>query len=175
MKAGIKTLLLTAMLAPAIEGQAQAALLGDTLKPFASVTQSYDSNIFRVKDREQLKLLTGDETLADFITMVTAGTRLHYQVSAQTLDLLLKRDYSFYSHYSNQDSNRDLFSGNLALSVFDKLKITLEGNYAQAPQSRSDYRGTQINEQRELTGGVAVGYEMTMGVGLAAAYRHFFG
>ena len=156
----------------AMPDASQAELLGDTLKPFASVTQIYDSNIFRVKDQNQLKLQIGDNKLSDFITDVSVGTEIHYQVSGQTLNLMLKHDFILYNHYANQNANRDTINGSLALSVLDKLKLTLDGSYAQAPEPRTDYVSAAVNELRETAAGATIGYEMVSGVGFAATYRH---
>lgn len=172
MRTRMKTLLLATTLLSASASLAHAELLGDTIKPFASVTETYDNNIFRVRNKEQLLAQIGDDRMADFITVVTVGSGLNYQVSNQALKLLLKRDFILFSHYSNQNANRDLISGNLALSLLDKLKLTLDGNYDKSPEPRSDYRNKDINERQELGGGVSIGYEMTSGIGLAATYRH---
>ena len=172
MRTRMKTLLLATTLLSSAASLAHAELLGDTIKPFASVTETYDNNIFRVRNKEQLLAQIGDDRMADFITVVTVGSGLNYQVSNQALKLLLKRDFILLSHYTNQNADRDLIRGNLALSLFDKLKLTLDGNYAQAPQSRSDYLGTEINQRRDLAAGATIGYEMANGGGFAATYRH---
>ncbi len=163
--------LFSLLILSAMPEAARAELLGDTIKPFASVSETYDSNVFRVVDRNQLKAQVGDDQMADFITVVTIGTGLHYNVSNQALNLLLKRDFILFGHYNNQNANRDLVSGNLAFSLFDKLKLTLDGNYVHTPEPRSDYRSREVNERQELSGGATIGYEMTSGLGLAATYR----
>jgi len=165
------TLLLTSMLAAATAGSAQAAVLGDLLKPFASVTEVYESNVFLVKDREQLRLLTGNDRLYDFSTVVSVGTDLHYELGRQELNLFLKRDFIRYSHYDVQDADRDDARINLGLNVLDKVKISVDGAYSKSPQSRSDYLGEGLNEVTNLSGGVTLGYVMPSGLGFETSYR----
>ena len=131
----------------------------------------YDSNVFRVKDRTQLKAQFGDDQLADFITVLSAGTGVRYAVSRQELNLLLRKDVILYSHYTDQNSDRDEASGSLSLAFFDRVKVRLDGTYAAAPESRVDYRSSAVNTKTELAGGITAGYEMTAGVGYEAGYR----
>ena len=152
-------------------GPACAALLGDTLKPFASVTEMYDSNVFRVKDREQLRLLVGDDRMGDFTTQASVGTAIHYTLSRQELDLLYRHDFIRFAHYTGQDVDQDTASGSLKLTILDRLRITADGSYSKTPQPRADYQSTGQNEVTNIAGGVTVGYEMVSGVGFDAAYR----
>lgn len=152
-------------------GRGECAFLGDTLKPFVSGSEMYDSNLFRVKDRGQLQQLIGDVQLHDFITMVTVGTGLHYSVSREELNLLLKKDFIFYRHYTSQNTDQNEASGNLAFTLFDKVKLKFDGTYKTAAESRTDYRSTAVNEQKKTGYGVSLGYEMPAGVGYEAAYR----
>ncbi|RNC73213.1 MAG: hypothetical protein ED859_00450 [Desulfuromonadales bacterium] len=152
-------------------GDARADLLGDTLKPFASVMEMYDSNVFRVKDREQLRQLVGDDRMGDFITLASVGTAVHYTLSMQELDLLLRKDFIRYSHYTGQDTGRDEASGRLSLNVLDSVKIGIEGSYTLAPQPRADFRGADPNEVTTSRYGISAGYESTTGIGVEAAFR----
>lgn len=167
----LKTLLLAAIFAAATAGPARADLLGDTLKPFASVTEMYDSNVFRVRDREQLKAQFGDDRLGDFITVAAVGTAVRYRVSRQEFNLHLQRDFIRFGHYSDQDVDRDEGNGALSLSLFDAVRIRLDGAYVNSPEPRTDYRSAGVNKRRNMEGGVSAGYEMTSGVGFEAVYR----
>jgi hypothetical protein len=167
----IKTALFAFILAMLISGESRAEILGDTLKPFASLFQTYDGNVFRVKDSNQLKAQIGDEQLDDFITVISLGTGLHYQISEQIFNATLKRDFLLFDHYANQNVNRDLISTSLNLSAFEKLKVNLEGIYSNSPEPRADYRGVEVNERQELTGGIGIGYTMITGVGFDFTYR----
>lgn len=150
---------------------AHADFLGDTLKPFASVTEMYDSNIFRVKDREELKASIGDSRLGDFITVASVGTGLRYRLSQQELDLLVRHDFIRYGHYTDQDADRDEARGGLSLLFLDSLRIRLDGSYVKSPEARTDYKSVEVNRRRDVAAGVAVGYEMTAGLGLEGGYR----
>lgn len=165
------TLMLISMFAAVTAGSARAAVLGDLLKPFASVTEVYESNVFLAKDREQLRLLIGGDRFDDFSTVVSVGTALHYQLGRQELNLFLKRDFIRYIHDNVQDADRDEARLNLGLNVFDKVKIKFDGGYTKAPQSRNDYLGDGLNEVTDLSGGVTLGYEMPSGLGFEASYR----
>ena len=152
-------------------GEVRAALLGDILKPFASVEETYDSNIFRVRDRDQLKALTGSDRLDDFITVWTVGTGIRYTLGGQGLNLLLKRDFIRYSRHGDQDADSDTATGNLALTVVDKVKINIDGVYSKIPESRAGYRSAGLNKITNIAGGISAGYETTAGIGFEAAYR----
>ncbi len=160
-------------MAGAAPAGAEENLLGGLLKPFVSVGEMYDSNLFRVRGREQLTTLVGDDRLADFVTLVGAGTSVHYGIGRQELNLMLKRDYLFYSHYDDQNSKRDNVTGRLDLNIMDRVKIVMDGAYSSEPQSHIDYRSPRVNKVRKLDGGISVAYEMTSGIGFQAAYRRF--
>jgi opacity protein-like surface antigen len=150
-------------------GQGESAFLGDTLKPFVTLGEIYDSNVFRVKERSQLPV--GDEQLDDFITMVTVGTELHYSISREELDLLLKRDFIYYKHYTDQNADQNEVSGKLALILFDKVKMRIDGSYKTYPEGHAYYQNNAVNEEKDSTYGVSLGYEMPTGIGYEAAYR----
>ena len=164
---------LSMVLLAAISGTCRAEeLLGDTIKPFVSISETYDSNIFRVKDQNQLKIQIGDDQLSDFITVVSLGTEVNYQASGQSLNLLLKHDFLQYIHYTSQNVSQDMISGNLALSVLDKIKLNLKGDYALTPVPRSDYVSSSgVNEQQTMSIETTIGYEMVDGIGFSASYR----
>lgn len=171
MKKNAINLLLAAFLMLAATGPARAELLGDTLQPFVSVAEMYDSNLFRVRDRAALQALIGDDRLDDFITIASLGTGVRHQLSRQELDLLLRRDFIRYHHYSDQDVDRDEVKGGLSLLFLDALRVRLDGAYLRSPEPRSDYRSPDLNERKDLAAGVLVGYEMPSGLGLEWAYR----
>src|ERR1700690_3677185 len=100
-----------------------AAVLGDTIKPFASITEMYDSNIFRVKDQQQLRELNGGDKMGDFITILSAGTDVHYEISKQVANLTLRKDFMRYSHYSSQDASSDDAKADFNLAVIDRFGI----------------------------------------------------
>jgi opacity protein-like surface antigen len=169
-KRSVILIALSSMLAfPA--GPARAEVLGDILRPFASLTEMYDSNVFRVKDRAHLEALVGDSRLADFITVASVGTGVNYQVSRQQLALLLQKDFIRLAHYTSQDTDRDQASGTLLFAITDRVKLTLEESYLKAPQPRIDFQSAGLNTMTNLDGGVNVGYQSPSGVGLEAGYR----
>ncbi len=171
MRRALTCTTLAAVILLVLNGTTNAAFLGDILKPFVTASEMYDSNVFRVKDLGQLQAMVGDEQLYDFITMVTVGTQLHYSISRQELNLLLKRDFIFYAHYTDQNIDQNEASGNLALTFFDKVKMRIDGAYKTAPEPHVDYRSAAVNERTNISYGVSLGYEMMSGIGFEAAYR----
>jgi len=154
-------------------GSGEAAFLGDTIKPFISVAGIYDSNLFRVKDSAQLKAAAGDGQLGDFITMLDLGTRVHHSLGRQEFNLLLKKDFQFYAHYTGQDTDNEEVSGDLSLVFLDALRIRVDGDYSTAPESRVDYRNIAVNERTTLTGGISLGYQTPSGLAFEASYRYY--
>ena len=165
--------LVTALAVLGFAGRGEAAFLGDTVKPFISVAEIYDSNLFRVKDSAQLEAALGDDRLGDFMTMLDFGTRVHYSVGRQELNLLLKKDFQFYSHYTGQNVDNEEVSGDLSLVFLDALRVRVDGGYLTAPESRVDYRAVAVNERTTLTGGISLGYQMPSGLAFEGSYRYY--
>lgn len=154
-----------------VASSAYADFLGDTIRPFASVTEMYDSNVFRVRDQNQLRDMNGDTQMGDFLTVVSVGTDVHYLLNRQELNLMLKKDFIRYSHYTSQNVSTDEVKANVGLILFDRLKIRLLGSYNMNPVPRQDYQGTALNKRTDVLGGITAGYDMQSGVGLEAGYR----
>jgi opacity protein-like surface antigen len=148
-----------------------AEILGDIIKPFASVTEMYDSNIFRVRDKEMLKSQFNSDRMSDWITVFTAGTDIHYAYSGQEANLSYKRDFLRYMHHASQNTDSDDAKGSLSLTIIDGLKFKADGLYNKAPESRIYYISSQMNMVTRAGGGAAVSYDMPLGIGLEAAYR----
>lgn len=157
------------LLISAAEGR--GALLGDTIKPFASVSETYDSNVFKVKDQAQLKALMGDDQMSDFINVTTVGSAFHYGMSSLESNLLLKHDFINYMHYSSQSAGRDEMGGDASIRLFDRVRIKVDGSYLKEPQPKSDYRSPGLNEMTTLQYGLLVGYDMKSGLSFDLAYR----
>jgi opacity protein-like surface antigen len=149
-----------------------AEILGDNIRPFASISEMYDSNIFRVRDREQLRSMVNNDRLSDFITIFSAGTDVHYELSRHEINLSLKRDFLQYGHYTSQNTGRDDDKGSLSLTVIDGLRVRIDGLYTNSPESRVDYSSPKMNKITNIAGGTAISYDMPIGVSLEAAYRH---
>ena len=149
---------------------AYAELLGDKIKPFFSAREVYDSNIFRIKDKEQLKNLIGDDQLSDFITILTLGLGLNYQISRQELGLLLKKDLLRYSYYTSEDSEQDEVNGGISLRVLDRISANLKGSYTKLPEARENYWTKQKNERMTTAGGITVGYDLPSGFSIQAGF-----
>ncbi len=162
---------LLVVLAVTAAQSAGAELLGETIKPFAALTEIYDSNIFRVQDQAQLQALNGGSKLADFITVVSVGTALHLAPGRHLVDLLLKEELLRYVDYDDQDAERSEARGKVSLTLLDELKIKADGAYSRAPQSRSDFRSSGVNRQTSLGGGAGLEYASAVGVGLAVDYH----
>jgi len=151
--------------------EASCAFLGDVLKPFASVSESYDSNVFRVTDSSQLRALIGDDRMSDFSTVAEIGTALHYTVSHQAIDLTLKRDFIRFSHYTGEDADRDEVNGKLSLSLLQKWTLTIDGSYTSAPEPRTEFRNPQQNIRTTDGYGFTAGYQPPSGWGVEAGYH----
>jgi len=162
-------LVFAALLYPA--GAARGAFLGDTVKPFASVSEVYDSNVFRVKDKEALQALTGDTRMGDLINVTSVGSEFHYDLSRQKLDLLLMRDFIMFGRLTRLDTSRTELSGNLALNLLDKVKVKIDAGYLKAPLPRADYQAAELNDMTSLRYAILLGYELGSGLGLEASYR----
>jgi len=151
---------------------AHADLLGDTIKPFISFSEMYDSNIFRVKNSAQLKAALGDSRMADFVSTLSVGTELHYGISRETLDVHLEKDFLFYSHYTSQNMDQDNVNGTLGITLLDKVHLKLNGYYQSYPEARVDYRSTAVNEVSSTGYGASLSYETARGIGLTAGYHN---
>lgn len=150
---------------------AYADILGDRIKPFFAIREVYDSNIFRVKDKEQLRGLIGDDKLSDFVTILTGGMNLNYQISRQEVDILLRKDFLRCSHYISQDSEQDEVNGSISLRVLERISAKLRGSYTKVPEARENYRTQQKNERTTKGSGLSIGYNLPSGFSIQAGFR----
>jgi len=154
-----------------INNTAFAEVLGDRIKPFISVREVYDSNVFRVKDKESLKSIVGDDQLHDFITILSAGVNLNYEISRQKMDLLLRKDFIYFKHYDDQNSNQDTANGNLNLRVYDKFSAKINGFYTKNLEPKEYFLTDKKIYRTEKGGGIELGYDMPLGFTIKAGFR----
>lgn len=149
-----------------------AEVIGDRIKPFLSVRNTYDSNIFRVKDKEQVKSVTGDYQLSDFVTNVSVGVNLNYQLSRQEVNVLLKKDLVRYSHYSVQDASQEEINVAFALKAFDRISARINGGYTNTLVPKESYLTNQQDKQLNKNIGVLLNYAMPSGFLIQTEARH---
>jgi hypothetical protein len=154
-----------------IGSTAFAEVLGDRIKPFISVREIYDSNVFRVKDKEFLKDLFGDDQLHDFITILSAGVNLNYEISRQKMELLLREDLIYFKHYDDQNANQDTANGNLYLRVYDKFSAKINGLYTKVVEPKEYYLSDKKIYRTNTGGGIELGYDMPLGFTIKAGFR----
>ena len=114
-------------------------ILGDIFKPFISITEMYDSNIFRAKDRDQLRTQFNTKRMSDFITVLSVGSDIRYQLSGHTLNLSYKRDFNRYIFHHSQNTDSDNAKGDFTLVVIEGLKFRGDGLFYNGAQPRIDY------------------------------------
>jgi predicted transcriptional regulator len=154
-----------------ISSTAFAEVLGDRIKPFISVREVYDSNVFRVKDKESLNDLFGDDQLHDFITIISAGVNLNYEISRQKIELLLREDLIYYAHYDDQNANQDTANGNLYLRVYDKFSAKINGLYTKIVEPKEYYLSDKKIYRTNTGGGIDLRYDMPLGFTIKAGFR----
>jgi hypothetical protein len=154
-----------------INSTAFAEVLGDRIKPFISVREVYDSNVFRVKDKEFLKDLFGDDQLHDFITILSAGVNLNYEISRQKMELLLREDLIYFKHYDDQNANQDTANGNLYLRVYDRFSAKINGIYTKVVEPKEYFLTDEKIYRTNKGGGIELGYDMPLGFTIKAGFR----
>jgi len=154
-----------------ISSYAFAEVLGDRIKPFISVREIYDSNVFRVKDKEFLKITTGDDQLYDYITFLSAGVNLNYEISRQKIELLLREDLIYYAHYDDQNANQDTADGTLTLRMYDKFSARINGLYTKIVEPKEYYLSDKKIYRTNTGGSVELGYDMPLGFTIKAGFR----
>jgi len=154
-----------------ISNIALAELLGDRIKPFISVREVYDSNVFRVQDKEFLKDLVGDDQLHDFITILSAGVNLNYEISRQKLELLLREDLIYFKHYDDQNANQDTANGNLYLRAYDKFSAKINGLYTKVVEPKEYFLTDEKIYRTNKGGGIELGYDMPLGFTIKAGFK----
>lgn len=157
---------------PFINNSAFAELLGDKIKPFFSAREIYDSNVFRIKDENLLKSVVGDDQLSDFVTILTAGVDLNYEISRQKINILLRKDFLRFSHYTDQNSDQDKVTGNVTLRVFDRFSSKINGSYTKVLEPKEYYLTKEKNERTTRGGGIEIGYDMPLGFTIKTGFRH---
>jgi hypothetical protein len=154
-----------------INSSAFASVLGDKIKPGISIREIYDSNVFRVKDKEFLKGLVGDDQLHDYITIMSAGVNLNYEISRQKLELLLREDLIYFTHYDDQNANQDNANGNLTLRVYDRFSAKINGLYTKVMEPKEYYLTDEKIYRKNKGGGIELGYDMPLGFTIKAGFR----
>ncbi len=148
-----------------------ADILSDRIKPFISVREIYDSNVFRVKDKDSLRRIVGDDQLHDFITFISAGVNLNYELSRQKIELLLRKDFLYFSHYDDQNANQDTVNGNLYLRAYDKFSAKINGIYTKVLEPKEYYQTDKKIYRKNIGGGIELGYDMPLGLTIKAGFR----
>ena len=154
-----------------ISSTAFAEVLGDRIKPFISVREVYDSNVFRVQDKEFLEGIVGDDQLSDFITIISAGVNLNYEISRQKMDLLLRKDFIYFKHYDDQNGDQDRVNGNLNLRVYDKFSAKINGFYTKVQEPKEYFQTDEKIDRTNKGGGIELGYDMPLGFTIKAGFR----
>jgi len=143
---------------------------GDMIKPSVEYRAIYDSNIYRLKDKDRLKILVGDDQLYDYIHNISARVDVEYPVSKQKLDFTYKKDFMFFSHYASEDFQEEEISGGVSLNVLDMITGRLYGGYQRKAQSREDYRSPERVFQDTDTVGGYLDYRYMLGWGIRGGY-----
>lgn len=153
--------------------RACAGPLGDVVKPFFSVSELYDSNLFRVKDKGQLKTLIGSDRLSDFITTYSAGASVNYifNPGSQSIFLLGREDLFRYAHYSGLNDDQNEIRGVVTLRFLDRLTAAIEGAHAKLMEPREDYQSPQEGTQTKNSGAISLIYDLPSGFQAKAAAR----
>lgn len=148
-----------------------AEIIGDRIKPFVSAKTYYDSNLFRVKDKEYLKALSGDDRMSETINQLSLGASFNYKWSRQEMEAFIKKDILRYKHYKDQNANQDEVSLKLKLNFLDKVKATASETYQRSLVLKKDFTSNQKNEQISEVKEVSVGYDLPSGFAIRALVR----
>ncbi|MBF0329894.1 MAG: outer membrane beta-barrel protein [Nitrospirae bacterium] len=148
-----------------------AEIIGDRIKPFVSARTYYDSNVFKVKDKEYLKAVSGDDRMSETINQLTVGASFNYKWSRQELEAMIKREFLRYKHYKEQNSNQDEFSMKLKLNFLDKVKATASENYRRALVLKKDFMSNQKNEQISDAKEFSIEYDLPSGFAIQGLVR----
>lgn len=163
---------IAALLAAALLPQAaQAEIFGDKIKPYVSVVGMYDSNVFRVRNGEELIPRFGDTKTSDFISVYSAGVDIVYPVSQQTLSFSGRKDLVRYAHFSDYNVSQDDLRGGLKLRVFDRIVGDLNASYVRIPEPFEDFFGFQKTIRTTRAAGGSLGYEFPWGMTLKGGGR----
>ncbi len=148
---------------------AYAESQGGRIAPYLSVREVYDSNVFRVRDKEQLTDLTGESQLSDSLTILTVGMDFNYPVKRQEIGIQMRKEFLRYGHYSNQDTEQDDVSGDISLKFFDRFRAKIDGGYTKTVELRENYLALNKNMRTVLASGVSLGYDLPSGFSIHVA------
>ena len=142
---------------------------GDRVVPYISIREVYDSNVFRVKDKQQLTEFAGDSRLYDSLTILTVGMGFNYPVRRQEIGIRLRKDFLRYDHYNRQDFEQDDVRGNISFKFSDRIRAKIDGGYTKSLESRENYLSLNKNVRTVLAGGISVGYVIPSGFSINAS------
>jgi opacity protein-like surface antigen len=150
---------------------AHAEIFGDKIRPYVSVVGMYDSNVFRVKDGEQLQARFGDTKTSDFISIYSAGVDIVYPVSQQTITVSARKDFVRYATFSDYNVSQDDLRAGLKLRLFDRIVGDLNASYMKVPEPFENFQGFQKALRSTRAAGGSLGYEFPWGLTLKTGAR----
>jgi len=130
------------------------------LTPTFVVQEIYDSNVFKVRDKNRVQTIFNDSQMDDFMTFYSAGLQLEYPTNNQKFIIGGNKNFVRYAHYQQQNYENESLRGRAELKLGDGFFITPAYTYSKSVVSRSNNQNRQKNDfLTRNQGGINGGYQ----------------
>lgn len=116
------------------------ALEGDVIRPYASVTYSYDDNLRRFSSKQQALTSTGSSKMSDTVMMTGVGIILDKEISRQRIFIDIGANKSSFDRNSELDNTGRDMKGRWDWELGNRLDGKVEFTHKKALVPFSDYR-----------------------------------
>ena len=128
------------------------ALEGDVIRPYASVTYSYDDNLRRFSSKQQALTSTGSSKMSDTVMMTGVGIILDKEISRQRIFIDIGANKSSFDRNSELDNTGRDMKGRWDWELGNRLDGKIEITHKKAMVPFADYRvqtgsGLTLNTQ----------------------------
>lgn len=115
------------------------ALEGDVIRPYASVTYSYDDNLRRFSSKQQALASTGSSKMSDTVMMTGVGIILDKEISRQRIYADIGANKSNFDRNSELDNTGRNMTGRWDWRLGNRLEGKLELYHKKALVPFADY------------------------------------
>jgi len=130
------------------------------LTPTFLVQEIYDSNVFKLRDKDRVQALFSDSQMEEFITIYSMGLQLDYPTNNQRFAISGKKDFVRYAHYQQQNYENESLRGRAELKLGDGFFIIPTYTYSKKVIPRGSNLDRRKNDFLERNDGeINAGYQ----------------
>ena len=121
------------------------ALEGDVIRPYASLTYSYDDNLRRLSSKQQALASTGSSKMSDTVMVTGVGIILDKEISRQRIYVDIGANKSSFDRNSELDNTGRDMKGRWDWELGNRLDGKIEITHKKALVPFADYRAQTVS------------------------------